>query len=148
MAVLLQETLVFHGSIYDNIAYGRHDVTEDEVRHAARMADVVEFTEPLPAGLATVIGERGSSLSGGQRQRIAIARALIRDAPILILDEPSAGLDHDTWERVLIPLRRLMEGRTTIVIAHDKGSLALADRVLMLDHGRVRAPSADRIGSA
>lgn len=148
VAVLLQETLVFHGSIYDNIAYGRHDVTADEVRQAARRADVVEFTDRLPEGLATVIGERGSSLSGGQRQRIAIARALIRDAPILILDEPSAGLDHDTWERVLTPLRRLMEGRATIVIAHDQSSLALADRILLLEHGRVHRPSEERIGSA
>ncbi len=136
IAVVLQETLIFHGTIGDNIAYGRRDATTAQVVEAARAADVDEFVHRLPDGYDTVVGERGRWLSGGQRQRIAIARALIRDAPILILDEPATGLDEATGERVFAPLRRLMAGRTTIVIAHDPHTIQNADMVLALSQGR------------
>lgn len=136
IAVVLQETLIFHGTIADNIAYGRRDATTAQVLEAARAADVDEFVHRLPDGYDTVVGERGRWLSGGQRQRIAIARALIRDAPILILDEPATGLDEATGERVFAPLRRLMAGRTTIVIAHDPQTIKDADMVLALSQGR------------
>lgn len=140
IAVVLQETLVFNGTIADNIAYGRPGATDDDVRRVARIADVDGFVRRMPAGYDTLIGERGRRLSGGQRQRIAIARALIRDAPVLILDEPTVGLDEDTKARLREPLRRLMAGRTTIVIAHDPRTVALADRVLHLEHGRPIEP--------
>ncbi len=136
IAVVLQETLIFHGTIADNIAYGRHGATTDEVLDAARAADVDEFVHRLPDGYDTVVGERGRWLSGGQRQRIAIARALIRNTPILILDEPVTGLDEATGERILAPLRRLMADRTTIVIAHDPQTVERADQVLTLAEGR------------
>ena len=135
IALLLQETLVFHGTIAENIGYGRQDASVQEVRRAARLADVDEFVQKLPAGYDTVIGERGRWLSGGQRQRVAIARALVRDAPVLILDEPATGLDEETHARVAEPLGRLMAGRTTILIAHDPHTIAMADRVLTLDGG-------------
>lgn len=137
VSLLLQETLVFHGTIYDNIAYGRTDATPDAVYAAAEAAEADQFVRDLPDGYDTVIGERGRSLSGGQRQRIAIARALVRDAPILILDEPATSLDDDTGDRVLAALHRVMADRTTIVIAHDAQSLALADVTLHLDAGRL-----------
>lgn len=137
VSLLLQETLVFHGSIYDNISYGRPNATAQDVYAAARAAEVDGFVAKLPDGYDTVVGERGRSLSGGQRQRIAIARALVRDAPILVLDEPTTGLDDGTGKKVLTALNRLMAGRTTIVIAHDEQSLALADRRVHLDRGHL-----------
>jgi ABC-type multidrug transport system fused ATPase/permease subunit len=137
MALLLQETLVFDGSVRDNIAYGREGASELEVVLAARAAGAHEFVTELPEGYDTVIGQKGRRLSGGQRQRIAIARAIVRDAPILILDEPTTGLDAATSARLLGPLRRLMEGRTTIVISHNLLTVADADRIVVLDHGRV-----------
>lgn len=133
IAVLLQETLVFHGTVFDNIAYGRPDASAEAVRVAARAADADGFIRAFPNGYDTSIGERGRKLSGGQRQRIAIARALIRDAPVLILDEPAAGLDAETQARIREPLRRLMAGCTTIVIAHDPCTIERADMVLHLD---------------
>ncbi len=136
IAVLLQETLVFNGTIADNIAYGRAGASTEDVRAAARAADAERFIRRFQGGYDTAIGERGRSLSGGQRQRIAIARALIRDAPILILDEPAAGLDAGTQARIAGPLRRLMVNRTTIVIAHDPRTVERADRVLHLEKGR------------
>lgn len=149
IALLLQETLVFHGTISENIAYGRDGCSREEVRRAARLADVDAFAQHLPDGYDTVIGERGRWLSGGQRQRIAIARALVRDASVLILDEPATGLDEETRARVAEPLRRLMAGRTTIVIAHDPRTIAMADHVLTLDGGRLTdgcdSPVTDKI---
>lgn len=136
IALLLQETLVFHGTIAENIGYGRQGASPQEVRRAARLADVDEFVQKLPHGYDTLIGERGRWLSGGQRQRVAIARALVRDASVLILDEPATGLDEETRARVAEPLGRLMAGRTTILIAHDPRTIAMADHVLTLDDGR------------
>jgi ATP-binding cassette, subfamily B, bacterial len=137
VAVLLQETLVFDGTVRENIAYGRPEATEEEILHAAKAADAHGFIEALPEGYDTVIGQKGRLLSGGQRQRLAIARAMIRDAPILVLDEPTTGLDARSSENVMVPLRRLMEGRTTIVISHNLLAVRDATRIVVLEDGRI-----------
>lgn len=137
MAVVLQETLVFDGTIRDNILWGKPEAREREVIAAAVAADAHGFIRALPDGYDTRVGQRGSLLSGGQRQRVAIARAMIRDAPVLLLDEPTAGLDAESTLRVLRPLRRLMAGRTTIIISHNLLTVTDADRILFLEHGRV-----------
>jgi ABC-type multidrug transport system fused ATPase/permease subunit len=137
IAVLLQETLVFEGTVRENIAYGRPEASHAEIERAARAADAHEFIAALPNGYDTPIGERGRRLSGGQRQRIAIARAMVRDAPILILDEPTTGLDNESTRRVMAPMRRLMEGRTTIVISHNLMTVRSATEIVVLEHGRV-----------
>lgn len=137
MAVVLQETLLLDGTIEENILAGRPDADHDAVVAAARAADAHDFVTALPDGYATRVGQRGRLLSGGQRQRVAIARAMIRDAPILLLDEPTASLDAEAGERILVPLRRLMAGRTTVVISHDLLTVAHAHRILVVDHGRV-----------
>ncbi|MEV7739708.1 ABC transporter ATP-binding protein [Streptomyces sp. NPDC088921] len=137
VAVVLQETLVLHGTVRENILYGRPDASEREVVAAARAADAHDFVTALPEGYDTVVGQRGRLLSGGQRQRLAIARAMIRDAPVLLLDEPTTGLDAESGRRVMEPLRRLMAGRTTIVISHNLLTVRDATRILVLDHGRV-----------
>jgi subfamily B ATP-binding cassette protein MsbA len=137
VALLLQETLVFDGTVRENIAYGRPGATEEEILHAAIAADAHEFIEALPDGYETLVGQKGRLLSGGQRQRIAIARAMIRDAPVLILDEPTTGLDASSSENVMGPLRRLMEGRTTIVISHNLLTVREATRIVVLEDGRI-----------
>ena len=137
VALLLQETLVFDAGVRENIAYGRPDATDSEIQAAARAADADAFIRALPDGYATRLGQRGRRLSGGQRQRIAIARALLRDAPVLVLDEPTTGLDAESSQRVLEPLRRLMSHRTTLVIAHNLLTVRDADRIVVLDAGRV-----------
>jgi ATP-binding cassette, subfamily B, bacterial len=137
IALLLQETLVFDGTIYENVAYGRRDATRDEVEAAARAADAHDFIVALPEGYETQIGQKGRRLSGGQRQRIAIARAMVRDAPVLILDEPTTGVDAESGNRIMEPLRRLMGGRTTIVISHNLVTVRDADRIAVLEGGRV-----------
>jgi ATP-binding cassette, subfamily B, bacterial len=137
VAVLLQETLVFDGTIRENIAYGRPEASEEEILHAAKAADAHGFIEALPEGYDAVIGQKGRLLSGGQRQRIAIARAMIRDAPVLILDEPTTGLDARSSEKIMAPLRRLMSGRTTIVISHNLLTVRDATRIVVLEEGRI-----------
>jgi ABC-type multidrug transport system fused ATPase/permease subunit len=137
VALLLQETLVFDGTVRDNIAYGRDGATDAEIEEAARAADAHDFIVRLPEGYDTPVGQKGRRLSGGQRQRIAIARAMIRDAPLLILDEPTAGLDAESGERVLGPLRTLMDGRSTIVISHNLMTVREADQIVVLEHGAV-----------
>jgi ATP-binding cassette subfamily B protein len=137
VAVLLQENLVFDGTIRDNIAYGRPDASDADIEQAARAADAHQFIAAFPQGYATVVGQRGRLLSGGQRQRIAIARAMIRDAPVLILDEPTTGLDAESGRRIMEPLRRLMTGRTTIIISHNLLTVQDADSVVVLDAGRI-----------
>jgi ABC-type multidrug transport system fused ATPase/permease subunit len=137
VAVVLQETLVLHGTVRENIAYGRPDATDAEIVEAARAADADEFVRLLPDGYDTVVGQRGRMLSGGQRQRLAIARAMIRDAPVLLLDEPTTGLDAQSGRRIMDPLRRLMSGRTTVVISHNLLTVRDATRIVVLDHGRV-----------
>jgi len=137
IAVLMQETLIFEGSIRDNIRYGRPEASESDIELAAEAADAHDFIRSLPEGYDTLVGQKGRRLSGGQRQRIAIARAMIRKAPILILDEPTTGLDLESSERVMGPLERLMSGRTTIVISHNLVTAARADRVVVMENGRI-----------
>jgi ATP-binding cassette subfamily B protein len=137
IALLLQETLVFDGTIYENIAYGRWHATREQVEAAAIAADAHQFISELPDGYETEIGQKGRRLSGGQRQRIAIARAMIRDAPVLILDEPTTGVDAESGSRIMGPLRRLIGGRTTIVISHNLVTVRDADRIAVLESGRV-----------
>ena len=136
VAVVLQEGVLFGTTIRENIAYGRLDASDDDIEDAARQANAHDFITALPDGYNTVVGERGETLSGGQRQRIAIARAILRDAPILVLDEPLTGLDKTTAEPVLEALRAAAKSRTTLLIAHDDLSLGLADRVLRVHDGR------------
>ncbi len=137
IAYVPQESLLFHRSIADNIAYGRPDATPEEIREAARQANALEFVEQLPQGFDTLVGERGVKLSGGQRQRIAIARAMLADAPILVLDEATSALDSESEALVQEALGRLMEGRTTIVVAHRLSTVASLDRIVVLKEGRV-----------
>jgi ATP-binding cassette, subfamily B, bacterial len=137
VAVVLQETLVFDATVFENIAYGRAGATRAEVEAAARAADAHDFVMALPDGYDSRVGQRGRRLSGGQRQRIAVARAMVRDAPVLLLDEPTTGLDAQSAQRILDPLRRLMAGRATIVIAHDLLTVRDATRIAVIDRGRV-----------
>jgi subfamily B ATP-binding cassette protein MsbA len=132
ISFVLQDTLLFHASVMDNIAYGKPDATPAQVMRAAKLANAHEFIEKMPEGYDTMVGERGVTLSGGQRQRIAIARAVIRDTPILILDEPTSGLDSASEQAVIEALDRLTEGRTSIVIAHNLNSIRHADIVFVV----------------
>ena len=137
IGIVLQQSLLFGATIRENIAYGKPKATPEQIEAAARAANAEEFIRELEHGYDTVIGERGATLSGGQRQRIAIARALIRDAPVLILDEPMTGLDGESEAKVREALDRLMAGKTCIVITHDLQSVADADQVLVLDGGGI-----------
>jgi len=137
VTVLLQETLVFDGTVRENIAYGKLEASEEEIVAAAKAADAHRFVEALPEGYDTVVGQKGRLLSDGQRQRVAIARAMIRGAPVLVLDEPTTGLDASSSENVMLPLQRLMEGRTTIVISHNLLTVRDATRILVLEGGRI-----------
>jgi subfamily B ATP-binding cassette protein MsbA len=137
ISFVLQETLLFHAPVWQNIAYGKPDATREEIIRAAKLANADEFIERMPQGYDTVIGERGATLSGGQRQRIAIARAIIRDSPILILDEPSSGLDAASEELVFEALGRLTQDKTAIVIAHRLTTVRKADAIFVLQDGIV-----------
>lgn len=138
VAVVMQDSVLFPVSIADNIAYGRPEATREEVIAAARAAEAHAFVERLPEGYGTVVGERGATLSGGERQRIAIARALLMDAPILILDEPTSNLDARTERSLIGAIERLMAGRTTFIVAHRHSTIRHADQVLLLEGGRVK----------
>ncbi|MGW5641187.1 ABC transporter ATP-binding protein [Saccharopolyspora sp. NPDC003752] len=137
IAIVLQETLLLDGTIADNILAGRPDASRERLVEAAEAADAHEFIQRLPEGYDTRVGQRGRLLSGGQRQRIAIARAMIRDAPILLLDEPTTSLDAEASRRILAPLRRLMAGRTTIVISHNLLTVRDAQQIIYLDRGTI-----------
>jgi ABC-type multidrug transport system fused ATPase/permease subunit len=134
---VLQDTVLFRGTIRDNIAYGRPGATEEEIVAAAKLANAHDFIVAMPHGYDSPVGERGLTLSGGQRQRIGIARAVIRDTPILILDEPTAALDTESERLVIEGLERLMKGRTVITIAHRLSTIRDADKILVLDKGVV-----------
>ena len=137
IGVVFEESFLFSDSVRENIAYGRPDATDEEVEAAARAAEAHDFIMRLPDGYATVVGERGLTLSGGQRQRIALARALITDPRILILDDATSSVDARVEEEIHATLRRVMRGRTTLLVAHRRSTLRLADRIAVVDAGRV-----------
>jgi ATP-binding cassette subfamily C protein CydCD len=137
IAVVAQDAALFHGTIAENLRLGRPDATEEELEAAARAANAHDFIMAMPEGYATLIGERGARLSGGQRQRIAIARAVLRDAPILVLDEALSAVDAENEALIQQSLDRLMQGRTTLILAHRLSSVIGADRILALEAGRV-----------
>jgi len=137
VALVLQEPFLLPLTVAENIAYGREGATPEQVRAAARAANADSFIRNLPAGYDTVIGERGATLSGGEKQRIAIARALLKDAPVLILDEPTSALDAQTESLLLEALERLMAGRTTFIIAHRLSTIRRADRIAVVEEGRI-----------
>ncbi len=132
---VLQDMMLFYGSVRENIAYGRPEANEKDISEAARLANADDFISRLPVGYNTIIGERGITLSGGERQRIGIARAILRNAPILILDEPTASLDTESEHFVLEALERLMEGRTVITISHKLNTIAKSDKIYLLKNG-------------
>ena len=137
ISMVLQETILFTGTVAENIAFGTDTVDPADIRGAAERANAHEFIEQLPLGYDTVLGERASNLSGGQRQRLSIARAFIRNSPIVVLDEPTTGLDAGSTDLVITALLELAQGRTTVVITHDFSLTRTADRILVLDHGRI-----------
>jgi ABC-type multidrug transport system fused ATPase/permease subunit len=137
ISFVLQDTILFRAPIWQNIAYGKLDATMDEIVRAAQLANAHEFIVQLPQGYDTIVGERGATLSGGQRQRIAIARAIIRDAPILIMDEPMTGLDAASETLVLEALNNLMKGRTCIINAHRLSTIRRADVIFVLKDGAI-----------
>jgi ATP-binding cassette subfamily B protein/subfamily B ATP-binding cassette protein MsbA len=137
ISIVLQDVFLFHGTVRENILFGRPDATEEEMIHAAQAANAHEFIVQLPEGYDTMIGERGVKLSGGQRQRLAIARALLKDAPILILDEATSSVDTETELLIQQALERLMVGKTTIVIAHRLSTIRSADTIVVLEEGRI-----------
>lgn len=137
IAYVPQEAMLFHRTIAENISYGRPDATMEQIREAARQANALEFIEKLPQGFETITGERGIKLSGGQRQRVAIARAMLADAPILVLDEATSALDSESEALVQDALKRLMAGRTAIVVAHRLSTVASLDRIVVLGEGGV-----------
>jgi ATP-binding cassette, subfamily B, bacterial len=139
VGVVLQDPFLFSATVRENIAFARPDATDQEIERAARHAQADEFVRRLPEGYDTMIGERGITLSGGQRQRIAIARALLLEPRILILDDATASVDATTEAKIRAGLREAMQGRTTIIIAHRLSTLALADELVVLDHGKVVA---------
>ncbi len=133
----LQDTVLFFGTIRENIAYGKDGATQEEIEAAAKMANADEFIAKMAHGYDTMVGERGLTLSGGQRQRIGIARAIVRNSPILILDEPTAALDTESEKLVMEGLERLMKGRTVIIIAHRLSTIRDADKIVVLKGGYV-----------
>jgi ATP-binding cassette subfamily B protein len=137
IAVISQDPFLFSTTVRENIAFGAPDATDEEIARAARLAQAHEFVAALPEGYDTVIGERGITLSGGQRQRIAIARAIVTNPRILILDDATASVDATTEARIRAGLREAMEGRTTLIIAHRLSTISLADEIVVLDHGRI-----------
>jgi len=137
ISIVAQDTFLFNDTVAANIGYGLRYATPEQVREAARNAMAEEFILRLPAGYETIIGERGAKLSGGQRQRLAIARALLKGAPILILDEATSHLDTDSERLVQSALQNLMASRTVLVIAHRLSTVRRADKIVVLDHGRI-----------
>ncbi|HAE31357.1 MAG TPA: multidrug ABC transporter ATP-binding protein, partial [Flavobacteriales bacterium] len=137
ISVVPQEVLLFGSSIRENIAYGKPTATEEEILEAAKMANALEFIEQFPEKLETLIGDRGVQLSGGQRQRIAIARAVLKNPRILILDEATSSLDSGSESQVQKALERVMVGRTTFIIAHRLSTIRKSDKILVLENGKV-----------
>jgi ATP-binding cassette subfamily B protein len=142
-SLVLQEPLLFSTTIQQNIAYARPSASTTEIVAAARAANAHDFIDALPDGYETEVGERGVRLSGGERQRIALARAFLKDAPILVLDEATSSVDVNTESAIVEAMRRLMRGRTTFVIAHRLSTLEDCDRLLVIEHGRLVAETTD-----
>ena len=138
MAIVPQEVLLFGGTIRENIEYGKPGATEQEILIAAEQANAMDFIGKFPEGLDTVVGERGVQLSGGQRQRIAIARAILKNPAILILDEATSSLDSENERLVQEALEKLMAGRTSFIIAHRLSTIHKADRIIVIDQGEVK----------
>jgi ATP-binding cassette subfamily B protein len=139
VAVVSDDPFLFSATVAENIAYARPDASREEIEAAARRAQAAEFIERLPQGYDTQVGERGLTLSGGQRQRLAIARALVANPRVLILDDATSSVDASTEQSIKLALAEAMEGRTTFVIAHRLSTIALADEIAVLDHGRLVA---------
>jgi ATP-binding cassette subfamily B protein len=137
IAIVLQDTLLFSTSVRENIAYGRPDATDEEILEAARRAQADEFVQEMPQGYASTVGERGGHLSVGQRQRIGIARAFLKNAPILLLDEPTSALDPATEAAIMETIKELMRGRTTLIATHRLATIHNLDQIIVLDHGRI-----------
>ena len=137
MGLVSQEVYLFHGSIAENIRYGSEMASMEQLRAAARQAQLDEFVQTLPAGYETIVGERGIKLSGGQRQRLSIARAILKDAPILLLDEATSAVDTETERAIQENLRQLTHGKTAVIIAHRLSTIRHADRIVVLSEGRV-----------
>jgi subfamily B ATP-binding cassette protein MsbA len=137
ISIVAQDTFLFNDTVANNIGYGRPGATREQIQDAARNALAEEFISRMSAGYDTMIGERGQKLSGGQRQRLAIARALLKDAPILILDEATSHLDTESERLVQAALQNLMEHRTVIVIAHRLSTIRRADKIVVLEHGKI-----------
>ncbi|MGC8487823.1 MAG: ATP-binding cassette domain-containing protein, partial [Clostridia bacterium] len=137
IGLVLQETFLFSASVHENIAFGRPEATREQVRRAAELAQAAEFIEGMPYGYDQLIGERGIGLSGGQRQRIAIARALLIDPAIVILDDATASVDLETEAAIQLGMKNLLQGRTAIVVAHRLSSLKAADEILVIDEGHI-----------
>ena len=136
IAIVLQDTLLFSTTVRENIAYGRPDATEDEIIEAARRAQADEFIRQMPQGYDSLVGERGGHLSVGQRQRIGIARAFLKNAPILLLDEPTSALDPATESAIMETIKELMRGRTTLIATHRLATIHSLDQIIVLEHGR------------
>lgn len=137
IAYVPQEPMLFHRSLRDNIAYGKPNASDKEIRKAAKQANALDFIDVLPEGLSTIVGERGIKLSGGQRQRIAIARAILKNAPILVLDEATSALDSENEKLIQDALIKLMKGRTSIVIAHRLSTISKLNRIVVMDEGKI-----------
>ena len=137
MGIVTQEVILFNDTIHNNIAYAQPNVSEDAIRKAAKAANALEFIEQTPKGFNTLIGERGVNLSGGQKQRLAIARALLKNPPILILDEATSALDTESEKMVQKAIETLMKDRTALVIAHRLSTVQNADKIIVIDKGQV-----------
>jgi ABC-type multidrug transport system fused ATPase/permease subunit len=137
ISMVLQDTVLLSTTVRENIAYGRPGATEEQIVEAARRAQAYDFIMQMPEGFASQVGERGGQLSVGQRQRIGIARAFLKDAPILLLDEPTSALDGATEQAVMKVITELMRGRTTLIITHRLGTVHGLDRIVVLEHGRI-----------
>ncbi|MFM8683375.1 MAG: ABC transporter ATP-binding protein, partial [Chthoniobacterales bacterium] len=137
ISMVLQDTLLFSTTVRENIAYGRPDATEEEIIEAANRAQAYDFIMRMPEGFSSQVGERGGHLSVGQRQRIGIARAFLKNAPILLLDEPTSALDATTEKAVMETIAELMKGRTTLMVTHRLNTAHRFDRIVVLEHGRV-----------
>src|SRR4029434_467384 len=137
IGIVLQDTLLFSTTIRENIAYGRPDATEDEIIDAAKRAQAHDVLQQLPNGYSSTVGERGQQLSVGQRQRIGIARAFLKNAPILLLDEPTSALDPATEAAIMDTIKELMRGRTTLIATHRLATIHNVDQIILLQHGRI-----------